>query len=290
MVHKTYLPSSLKEQRGTNTRNMNGRDKFVISTLILLHICVWTTSILRNFGIHYWNKEHALQVVSADANDGVVGDSTFFLKVSESYLTKRYAYFLPHVTCAIIWWNLYFLQLIPKVRHAFQKALHRRLGRVLMVSVFVQIVTGTGLALTSDSKVITMISLWFGVAVAYCLYHAWKFAIQRDIQRHKFWVLRMVGYLQGISFQRFWLIAIIASYQMGWRGLYPTMEPGSTVEACNTVVKDMFDHSFILSMMTSVYLTEWYLSEEFGMTVPSHDAGKMYTNELQGEQTRLVGN
>ena len=58
---------------------------------------------------------------------------------------------------------------------------------------------------------------------------------------------------------------------MGWRDLYPTMEAGSTVEACNTVAKDMFDHSFILSMITSVYLTEWYLSEEFGMTMSSKD-------------------
>ena len=158
---------------------------------------------------------------------------------------------------------------IPKLRNAFKKAFHRVLGRVLMVSVFVQIVTGAGLALTSDSKVFTLISIWLAVAVTYCLYYAWKFAIERDIQRHKFWVLRMVGYLQGLSFQRFWMIVLIGSYQMGWRGLYPTMEAGSTVEACNSVVKDIFDHSMILSTLTSVYLTEWYLSEEFGMTLPS---------------------
>ncbi|GFH53156.1 hypothetical protein CTEN210_09632 [Chaetoceros tenuissimus] len=248
---------------------MNGRDKFAVTTLVILHICIWATSILSNFGIHYWNKEHALQVLYEKANDGVVGNSTFFLKVSESYFTKRYAYYLPHVTSAIIWWNFYFLQLIPKLRHAFKKAFHRRLGRVLMVSVFVQIVTGAGLALTSDSKVFTLISIWLALAVTYCLYYAWKFAIERDIQRHKFWVLRMVGYLQGLSFQRFWMIVLIGSYQMGWRGLYPTMEAGSTVEACNSVVKDIFDHSMILSTLTAVYLTEWYLSEEFGMTLPS---------------------
>ncbi|GFH56988.1 hypothetical protein CTEN210_13464 [Chaetoceros tenuissimus] len=275
---------------------MKGRDKFAVTTLVILHVCIWTSSILRNFGIHYWNKQHALQVVHEAANDGVVGDSTYLIQVSESYLTKRYVYFLPHVTCAIIWWNLYFLQLIPKVRHAFKKALHRRLGRVLMVSVFIQIITGAGLALTSDSKVITMISVWFAVAVTYCLYYAWKFAIQRDIPRHKFWVLRMVGYLQGISFQRFWLIVIISSYELGWRGLYPTMEAGSTVEACNAVVKDMFDHSFILSILTSVYLTEWYLSEEFGMTLSSKDdaepieAHEPLGDELHNEESRLIVN
>lgn len=274
---------------------MKGHDIFAVTTLIILYICIWP-SILRNIGIHYWNKEHALQVVYETANDGIVDNSNFFIQVTKSYVTKRYIYFLPHVTSAILWWNLYFLQLIPKIRHAFKKALHRRLGRLLFVSVFIQIITGVGLAFTSNSKVITMLSLWFAVAVTYCLYYAWKFAIQRDIPRHKFWVLRMVGYLQGISFQRFWLIVIIASYKLGWRGLYPTIEAGATVEACNAVVKDMFDHSFILSMISAFYLTEWYLSQEFGMTLPSNDGERIEAsdplerNELYDEQTRLIVN
>jgi len=232
---------------------------------VSLYIFAWTGSLFRLFGIHFWDKNYALRVLQENPVDSVVGDSTYFTKLSESYFSSpRFVLFLLHVTGATTWWNLYFLQLIPKVRYAFDKALHRSLGRFLMINALSQAVTGAWLSLTSFSKTFTIISFWLAIGVVYCMYYAWKYAVARDIPKHKYWVIRLVGYLQTIALQRFWLFVLILSYQMGWHGLYPDMK-GASLEDCNIVAQEMFDHSFLLAALTAVYLTEWYLAEEQGM-------------------------
>ena len=244
---------------------MEGRTKFVIAWMAILYFCSWTFSLGRLFGVHFWDQKHALEYNREHYVMTELYNSTAFGQINGTYFSLRYCYFLPHVLGAIFWWNLYFLQLIPQVRHAFDKKLHRILGRCLLVCAFLQTGTGVNLALTSHSNVILMVSLCLAVASFYCIYYAWKNAIRRDIPKHKFWVLRLVGYMQTIAFQRFWVAVLMTSHQMGWYRLYPELTEASTVDQANKVVYDMFDHSFILAILTAFLGTEWYLAGMQGM-------------------------
>lgn len=101
-------------------------------------------------------------------------------------------------------------------------------------------------------------------ACFYCIYHALKNAIQRDIPKHKYWVLRLVGYMQTIAFQRFYMFLLIMTHQMGLHGMYPDLTD-ATLEQANRVILGMFDDSFVLSVLTAFLGTEWYLAGEQGM-------------------------
>mmetsp|Transcript_12705 Transcript_12705/g.30807 ORF Transcript_12705/g.30807 Transcript_12705/m.30807 type:complete len:119 (-) Transcript_12705:684-1040(-) len=117
---------------------MNGRTKFVVTGMTLLFFISWYASLMRLFGQHFWDRQYALQKIASDSS---IIDSSNSTTVSASsapaldevnssyYGCNRYLYFAPHVFGAIFWWNLYFLQLIPSVRHAYNKKIHRILGR-----------------------------------------------------------------------------------------------------------------------------------------------------------------
>ena len=139
-----------------------------------------------------------------------------------------------------------------------------------------------GLGLDVTLQYHSLVSLWLAGATFYCIYCAWKNAIYRDIPKHKYWVLRLVGYMQTIAFQRFWLVALISSHQMGWYRLYPELIEGeSTVEEANQVVLEMFDDSFVLAILTAFLGTEWYLAGMQGMTdapEPSYSTGNSASN------------
>ena len=262
---------------------MDGRTNFVVAWMAILYLCSWLFSLSGLFGIHFWDREYALEYNAEHYVSINLYNSTAFGKINAAYFSpSRYCYLLPHVLGAIFWWNLYFLQLIPQVRYAFDKKLHRILGRCLMICAFAQTASGVGLALTSHSNIILLVSLWLAGATFYCIYCAWKNAIYRDIPKHKYWVLRLVGYMQTIAFQRFWLVALISSHQMGWYRLYPELIEGeSTVEEANQVVLEMFDDSFVLAILTAFLGTEWYLAGMQGMTdapEPSYSTGNSASN------------
>lgn len=260
---------------------MNGRTKFVVVWLVLLYVVSWTFSLSRLFGMHFWDvnyvRETYFPITEEDGDtveltpDASMYNSTAMEEIGYSYyVPDRYFYFLPHVLGAVFWWNFYFLQLIPKVRHSFNKKLHRILGRCLMLAALLQTVTGCGLALTTeDSHVIPLVSFALAIGVLYCLVYAYKYARQRDIPKHKYWVLRMVGYLQTISLQRFWFFVLLMTHQLGWYGMYPNLNVNQQVEGvneqANQVVRQMFDDSFLMSILTSFLVTEWYLAGEQGM-------------------------
>lgn len=150
-------------------------------------------------------------------------NSTFFTDLFNSYYIRRYLIFFPHLVLSFIWWNSYFLQLIPAVRW-WSLPFHRRLGRLLMVVAALQGVSGIGLAYTSTSTTIKIVCCALAVAVCYCVCKAWTFARQRDIPRHKYWSMRLVGYLQGISLRRFYMLLFIITHQFGWYGFYPDLK------------------------------------------------------------------
>lgn len=248
---------------------MEGRTQFVVAWMALLYVCSWMFSLTRLLDNHFWSREAALAYNRQHYVATDLYNSTAFGEINETYFTpRRYCYLLPHVLGAFFWWNLYFLQLIPQVRHAFDKKFHRILGRCLMVCAFLQISSGVGLALTSHSNVILIVSLVLGMASFYCIFHAWRYAIHRDIPKHKYWVLRLVGYLQTIALQRFFIVALITTHQMGWYGLYPELGEETSLDEANRVVLEMFDDSFLLSALTAFIGTEWYLAGMQGMLEP----------------------
>ena len=112
-----------------------------------------------------------------------------------------------------------------------------------------------------------MVSYVLAAAVIYCLFHAWRYAYNRDIPRHKVWVLRMVGYLQTIALQRFWIVTLFTCHAMGLKLWYPDFsnEANLTLDEANTIVLDVFDDSFLLAIFTAFLGTEWYLASEAGM-------------------------
>lgn len=243
--------------------NQTARTRLVVAFLAMLYMLSWTMSLANLFGIHFWDAKYARHRIEEAPHDFY--NTTTFGEIGSSYYSPpRYVWFLPHVLGAVVWWNLYFLQLVPKIRRAFGYKLHRILGRCLLAAALLQTISGVGLALTSHSNVIKLISLVLALAVLYSIIKAWEHAVRREIAFYKFWVLRMVGYLQTIALQRFWLLLLISSHEMGWYGLYPDMSL-ITQQQANVVVLSMFDDSFILAILTAFVGTEWYLSGLQGM-------------------------
>jgi hypothetical protein len=256
---------------------MKTRDKFAVAWLVLLYIISWGLSLARLFGIHFWDQKYALQKIQEPAE----GMDQGFQELGQTYYsTLRFPWFLPHVIGAVLWWNLYFLQLIPKVRHWKKKSFHRFLGRFLMVVVLIQTISGVGLAATSHSNTIKLVSYMLAIAMAFCIVQAWRYAFWRDIPKHKHWVIRLVGYTQTISLQRFWMLILIVSHKFGWDGLYPQLDDDATEEEWTQLVEDLFDDSFVLCILHAFLMTEWYLAAEQGMLEsPVNNRNKLSAGE-----------
>jgi len=244
---------------------MKCRDRFVVIWFSLLFVISWAVSLARLFQIQFWDKKYALSMMK-ETPSGPEGLGQGLREISKSYFTaKRYVWFLPHVLGAIFWWNLYFFQLIPKIRHNYKK-FHRMLGRFLMVVLLVQNITGFGLAATSHSNIIKLVSYVLCTASLFCVGQAWRYAFWRDIPKHKHWAMRLVGYMQTIALQRFWLLIFIISHASGWEGLYPQLDDDASDEEWAHLVEKMFDDSFVLCILTAILTTEWYLAAEQGLT------------------------
>ena len=242
------------------------RTKFVVSWMALLVGVSWFMSLGRLIGIQFWNQQHALDEIEDSIDECVEAGSgiqcpTPIQGIAESYFTeRRYVFFLPHVLGALIWWNMYFIQLFPSIRHKY-KRFHRVLGRVLFLTAIAQVISGLGLALGSHSPIIKLVSFLQAIAVVYCVVWAFYYAYNRDIPRHKFWVYRLVGYSHTIVLQRFFLLTVIILRQMGVTFLEPDHYVAGEDPSVD-ITYEMFDQSFVLAIVTAFMVTEWYLSGE----------------------------
>jgi hypothetical protein len=271
---------------------MDPRTRIAVTLLVILQLCAWLFSLAGNIGIHFWDRRYALECVR-NIPPLPFHNSTAFRAVQESYFTWRYVWLFPHVIGAVLWWNLYFLQLIPSIRQRHHGAIHRWLGRFLLVAASLQVASGAALACTSHSSMIKLVSLTFGAAVAYCIGQTGRYALARDIHRHRYWALRLVGYLQVIAAQRFWLVVLVGTHQLGWTFLYPSLDGDDiSQDFIDSILMDMFDGSFVLAALTGTYVTEWYLAGMEGNLDPpasSSERRKVYTEPdyqllLQGDQ------
>jgi uncharacterized membrane protein len=204
------------------------------------------------------NTENLEALIASDkAPEGIL----YFVKHTFlSYYNKRFIVFFPHVVGAILWWNLYFLQLIPSIRRKHRR-FHRILGRVLMVSAIAQTISGVGLAYMGESPTVKIVSYLLAISVLYCVYNAWYYAAHKDIPKHKYWAMRLVGYLQTIALQRVFMGILFAAHATNSLGLYPPYDENDG----DTLVQ-AFDDSFVCSIIVSMMLTEWYLAGYYGWT------------------------
>lgn len=276
-------PNSTKTN-GTNTNtntssssSWDNRTRFVVFGLVVLFLFSWSMALSRLIGSKFWNPtfnlERAETILSMSKEKieelHVPWWIPIFIKnIGISYFTKRYIFFFPHVVGSILWWNLYFFQLIPSIRRKYKK-FHRVLGRILMICALAQTISGVGLAYMGNSSTIKLVSTFLAIAVVYCTYYAWYYAaIAKDIPKHKYWVTRLVGYLQTISFQRVFMFLLFFTYdQLGWNGLYPPLINNGDIDDNGTeILEKIFDDSFVCSILAGIILTEWYLSGVYGWT------------------------
>eukprot|EP00553_Chaetoceros_curvisetus_P011434 CAMPEP_0204641524 /NCGR_PEP_ID=MMETSP0717-20131115/51180_1 /ASSEMBLY_ACC=CAM_ASM_000666 /TAXON_ID=230516 /ORGANISM="Chaetoceros curvisetus" /LENGTH=161 /DNA_ID=CAMNT_0051662195 /DNA_START=552 /DNA_END=1037 /DNA_ORIENTATION=- len=74
----------------------------------------------------------------------------------------------------------------------------------------------------------------------------------KDFNLHKYWAMRLVGYLQMISGQRFWTIVLLVCQHTGvFRKMehpfYPQLEEDSPQSLVDSVVVRMFHDTFIIA-------------------------------------------
>ena len=131
-----------------------------------------------------------------------------------------------------------------------------------MISAISQTITGVGLAYMGKSSTVKIVSYLLGISVIYCVYNSWYFAaFAKDIPKHKYWAIRLVGYLQTIALQRVFMGILFLSHRTGWLGLYPAFD-----ENDGETLVQAFDDSFVCSFVTDILLTEWYLAGYYGWT------------------------
>ena len=257
-----------------SNNDWDNRTRFVVYGQAFLLVLVWAMALSRLIDGKFWNAEHNVKtfeaiLLSSDNEDGddentppAPKQMIHFIKAAGmSYYTSRYVWFFPHIVGSLIWWNFYFLQLIPSIRRKYKK-FHRVLGRILMVCAVAQSVSGVGLAYMGDSPTIKIVSYLLAISIIYCVYHAWYYAaIEKDIAKHKYWSMRLVGYSQTIALQRVFMVVLIAAHQFGWLGLYPPYDENDAA-----TIGQIFDDTFVSCYTVAMMLTEWYLAGYYGWT------------------------
>lgn len=241
-----------------------------------LTVCNGTWVSMFNIGyLQVWNRTFALATIKASGPGAETYHSQEFLeKTYISYLTKRYVFFFPHVIGAFVWWNLFFLQLLPSLREKYKK-FHRWMGRILLLAVLSQVLSGVALAYNGYSIIIAWFSYILASATIICVYRTATTARAKDFHAHKYWALRLVGYLQAVSGQRFWTFVIFGCQYAGVFGNmkhppYPQLNEDSPPALVDIVVMRMFHDTFILAGVTAFIGTEWYLEAAARVSVFRH--------------------
>jgi len=263
---KTYSTLSSVQNEVNKAKKENSwdnRTRFVVYGQAFLFLVVaWAGVLGRLIGQRFWNAERntkELEIMIAD-EDTPAYHVSFLRNVVLSYFNERFVVYFPHIVGAIIWWNLYYFQLIPSIRRKYRK-FHRILGRVLMIAAICQSISGAALAYMGNLPSFKIVSYSLAISVVYCVYNAWYYAARKDIPKHKYWAMRLVGYLQTIALQRVFMAALTLSYQAGWNGLYPPYDENDE----ETILR-IFEDSFVCSLIAGMMLTEWYLAGYYGWT------------------------
>jgi len=241
----------------------DARTRVAVYGQAFLFFVAWSVALGRLIGGKFWDaKKNSAEMEALIADENTPKDMVGMIKnFVLSYYNERFIWFFPHVVGAIVWWNLYYFQLIPSIRRRYRK-FHRILGRVLMISAICQTASGVGLAYMGKSSTVKIFSYLLAISVIYCVYNAWYFAaIEKDITKHKYWAMRLVGYLQTIPLQRVFMGVLVLSHRTGWLGLYPPYD-----ENDEGAIVQCFNDSFVTCFIVAMMLTEWYLAGYYGWT------------------------
>lgn len=262
---KTYstLSSTPKEGGGpSKDDSWDTRTRVAVYGQVFLFIVAWGAALGRNITSKYWNAERNTEELEAIIDDEETPKflSSFLKDVVLTSFNQRFLVYFPHVTGAIIWWNLYYFQLIPSIRRKHRK-FHRILGRILMVAAIFQSISGAALAQMGTLPTEKITSHLLAISVLYCVYNAWYYAARRDIPKHKYWAMRLVGYLSSIALQRVFMGLLTMVYFFGWLGLYPAYDENDEV-----ISLQIFGDSFVCAVIVAMMVTEWYLAGYYGWT------------------------
>ncbi|CAE7470915.1 unnamed protein product [Symbiodinium natans] len=234
------------------------RDVLAAVLVVVCFAFAWLISLGPNlFVYHYPDREYALEQLAKNKNGGPLGDS-FLADESATYWGPRWMWFGPHVFSAILWWNLSWVQLIKWIR-AKHLWIHRWNGRLQATCMLGQIITGIGLATGSPTPGIKMLSIAYGLAMAYVLAQTIYYVRKKDIVRHKYWATKLFGYSQAIALQRIYLVAfVVLTLADDENSPYNAITPSSTLAQRNAESKEIFNDSFTMCIFTAIVLTEWY--------------------------------
>jgi len=239
---------------GKDASKWSNRDILAVFYIIVCIFFAWFISLSNLiFAKHFPDRAYALEQCKNDSTP--IGD-TFFPKEEESYWGPRWLYFAPHVFSAIVWWNLSWMQLIKWIR-AKHLWLHRWNGRIQVVAMFCQIITGLGLASKSPTPVVQMLATCYGLSMAYVLGQTVYHISRKDIVRHKYWATKLFGYAQAIALQRIFTFIFFVMITAGVP-LYTPLDQLHTEEERNLLAKQMFSDSFSMCIFSAIILTEWY--------------------------------
>jgi len=255
------MTDKAQDKQATSSEPWDNRTKFVVYGQAFLLLLAWSMALGRLIANKFWNASENEEKIRAIIEDEETPKYMVHMMKNFilTYFTKRFFFFFPHIVGAILWWNLYFLQLIPSIRQKYRR-FHRVLGRLLMVCALAQTISGAGLAYMGKSSTIKIISYLLAISVVYCVFNAWYFAaIKKDIPKHKYWSMRLVGYLQVIALQRFCMVLLVVSHRTGWLGLYPAYSEDDA-----TIYEQIFNDSFSFSFALGLLGTEWYLAGYYG--------------------------
>ncbi|OLQ08212.1 hypothetical protein AK812_SmicGene8297 [Symbiodinium microadriaticum] len=205
------------------------------------------------------------------------------------YAQQRWMWFAPHVFSSIVWWNFAWIQLIKWIR-AKHIWLHRLNGRIQVTAMMGQIITGIGLASGSPTHGVKMLSIAYGLAMAYVLANTIYYVRVKDIVRHKYWATKLFGYSQAIALQRnqVYFFAFFASTLLGDSPFW-AVAPSSSMEQRNAESRDMFDDSFSMCIFTAIVLTEWYQAADVHELLEYRVKDVNEKNGLPPLQQPLVG-
>ena len=89
------------------------------------------------------------------------------------------------------------------------------------------------------------------------MYQAYYYiAIRQDVAQHQYWALRLVGYVQTIALQRFYMGLLIVLHKVGYDGgLYTKYDTDD-----GAIMEKIFEDSFSCCFSTAILITEWYLA------------------------------
>lgn len=270
---KTYstLSSTPKEGGGASKDDSwDNRTRVAVYGKAFLFIVAWGAALGRLISGRYWNAERNSEELEAVIDDEETPKflSSFLKDVALTSYNERFLVYFPHVTGAIVWWNLYYFQLIPSIRRKHRK-FHRILGRILMVAAIFQSISGAALAHMGKLPTEKITSYLLAISVLYCVYNAWYYAARRDIPKHKYWAMRLVGYLSSIALQRVFMGLLTMVYFFGWLGLYPAYDENDEV-----ISLQIFGDSFVCAVIVAMMVTEWYLAGYYGWTeTTKHETG-----------------